>query len=110
MSYYKYKSFLRIFILKFKLILFLIVFSLTIGYAKQDNKNINLWGKTLDGKEIKLSDYKNKIILLDFWASWCIPCREEMPELIKFYNKHKKEDFVIIGINIDDHSENMRKI
>ena len=58
-------------------------------------------GKTPDGKVIKLSDYKGKVVLVDFWASWCSPCREEMPELIKFYKTHGNSDFEILAVNID---------
>ena len=45
--------------------------------------------------------------MIDFWASWCMPCREEMPELVKFYRMHKDSNFVLIGINIDNKVENM---
>jgi thiol-disulfide isomerase/thioredoxin len=90
----------------FSVILFLALF--TAAYS--GNNGINSFsGRTLNGKEIKLSDYKGKIVLLDFWASWCGPCRKEMPELIKFYRKHDKDDFVIIAVNIDDKSNNMKK-
>lgn len=64
--------------------------------------------KDIDGKEVSLSDYLGKVVLLDFWASWCVPCREEFPFLIKFYEKHQKEDFIILAVNIDDQEENMR--
>ena len=66
-------------------------------------------GKTLGGKEIKLSDYLGKVVLIDFWASWCPPCREEMPELIKFYKTHKDTAFELIAVNIDNESENMQR-
>jgi len=66
----------------------------------------NFEGKTFKGKEIKLSDYLGKVVLIDFWASWCPPCREEMPALIKFYRSHKNLNFQIIAVNIDDHIEN----
>ena len=96
--------------LKSNHIIFLFLFFFVSSYAEQADKIAKSFsGKTIDGKEIKLSDFKNKVILLDFWASWCLPCRKEMPELIKFYDKHKKEGFIIIGVNIDDHSENIKK-
>jgi thiol-disulfide isomerase/thioredoxin len=65
-------------------------------------------GKTSQGKEIKLSDYSGKVVLLDFWASWCPPCREEMPELVKFYKSHKDPHFEIIAVNIDNDADNMK--
>ena len=63
--------------------------------------------KDIEGKEINLRDYLGKVVLLDFWASWCIPCREEFPFLVKFYRDHKKDDFIILAINIDNNEENM---
>ena len=59
-------------------------------------------GKTIKSKEITLSDYAGKVVLIDFWASWCPPCREEMPALIDFYDTHKNPKFELIAINIDD--------
>jgi thiol-disulfide isomerase/thioredoxin len=49
------------------------------------------------------------VVLLDFWASWCIPCRKEMPFLVEFYNANKDKKFVILAVNIDDKAENMNK-
>ncbi len=65
-------------------------------------------GKTIKAKEIKLSDYSGKVVLIDFWASWCPPCREEMPALIDFYDSHKNSKFQLIAVNIDDKEENMQ--
>lgn len=58
-------------------------------------------GNSFTGEEIKLSDFKNKILILDFWASWCSPCRKEMPFLIELHEKFENKDFEIIAINID---------
>lgn len=56
--------------------------------------------KTPDGKIVKLSDYKNKIVILDFWATWCPPCRKGIPDLIAI-QKEYKNDVVVIGISLD---------
>ncbi len=53
------------------------------------------------GNEIKLSAFRGKVVLLDFWATWCGPCRTTVPELVKLWQKYKSEDFVIIGVSFD---------
>lgn len=55
---------------------------------------------TLDGKQVKLSDYKGKKVILNFWATWCPPCRAEVPDLEKFYSSYKDKDMVIIGVDL----------
>jgi thiol-disulfide isomerase/thioredoxin len=56
--------------------------------------------KTTDNKDLKLSDYKGKIVILDFWATWCGPCRMSIPDLISI-QKEYKNDVVVIGISLD---------
>lgn len=58
--------------------------------------------KDKDDKELSLPAMKGKYVLLDFWATWCVPCRASMPQMIKLYNKYKDKNFVMIGIGDDD--------
>jgi len=62
----------------------------------------------VDGKVIHLSDLKGKIVLIDFWASWCGPCRKNNPHLVKLYNKYHSKGLEILGVSIDDHETNWK--
>lgn len=55
---------------------------------------------TLDGKQMKLSDYKGKKVILNFWATWCPPCKAEIPDLEKFYTSYKDKDVIILGVDL----------
>jgi peroxiredoxin len=54
-----------------------------------------------DGEGIKLSDYKGKVVLLDFWASWCGPCRKENPHVVEIYEKYKNHGFDVLSVSLD---------
>ena len=56
---------------------------------------------TIDGKTIKLSSLRGKYVMIDFWASWCAPCRRENPNVVKAYQKYKDRNFTILSISID---------
>ena len=56
----------------------------------------------LNGGEVSLKTWQNKIIVLNFWATWCPPCREEMPELSKMQDQYKNQNLVIVGLSTED--------
>jgi len=56
----------------------------------------------LSGKPLTLSDYRGKVVLLDFWATWCEPCRVETPFLVDLQNKYRDQGLQIIGVSMDD--------
>ncbi|SDF03828.1 Peroxiredoxin [Mucilaginibacter pineti] len=63
----------------------------------------------IDGKPIKLSDYKGKYVMLDFWASWCAPCRQENPNVVKQYAKFNSKGLNILGISLDKEKKDWQK-
>ena len=68
--------------------------------AKPANLNFTL--KDVEGKEVKLASLKGKVVLLDFWATWCGPCKIEIPWFIEFQNKYGKEGLQVVGVSTDD--------
>lgn len=65
--------------------------------------------KDLNGNEVSLSDYKGKKVFLNFWATWCSPCRSEMPEMEKLYQETKNSDLIILAVNLDEDKETVQK-
>lgn len=61
---------------------------------------------TPDGGSMSISDLRGKYVLVDFWASWCKPCRQENPNVVRVYNKYKDQGFEILGVSLDDNKDN----
>ncbi len=77
----------------------------------EGKKFVDFTMSTPGGKEVKLSDYvsKNKYTLVDFWASWCGPCRAEMPLVVKMYNQYKAKGLGIVGVSLDNNLDSWKK-
>lgn len=65
--------------------------------TQTDNKDFTL--TSLDGEEITLSKLKGSVVLIDFWATWCPPCRKSIPVFIDLYNKYHERGFIVLGIS-----------
>jgi thiol-disulfide isomerase/thioredoxin len=74
--------------------------------AKAANLNFTL--KDIQGKNVRLSDYKGKVILLDFWATWCGPCKIEIPWFVEFQQKYGPQGLQVVGVSVDDTVEMLR--
>jgi peroxiredoxin len=57
---------------------------------------------TLDGRSVRLSSLRGKVVLLNFWATWCAPCRVEMPWLVDFSRRYQRQGLEVVGVSVDD--------
>ncbi|MEY4509044.1 MAG: hypothetical protein RLZZ450_1166 [Pseudomonadota bacterium] len=62
-----------------------------------------------DGKVVKLADLKGRVVLVDFWASWCAPCRSELPVLDALYRKYREQGLVVVGVGLDQDPAKLAK-
>lgn len=63
----------------------------------------------IEGKPVSLSSFRGKYVLVDFWASWCGPCRQENPNVVKVYNQYKDKNFTILGVSLDKTKDDWQK-
>ncbi|MBC6906481.1 TlpA family protein disulfide reductase [Saccharophagus sp. K07] len=87
---------------RFFAFLFAAIFSLSLQAKELSGPAPDFTLTALDGSKVKLSDLKGQVVMLNFWASWCGPCRQEMPLLNDIYASYKKAGFVLLGINVDE--------
>jgi peroxiredoxin len=64
--------------------------------------NLNFTLKDVNGANVQLADYKGKVVLLNFWATWCLPCKVEIPEFVEAYERYRDKGFVILGVLSED--------
>jgi peroxiredoxin len=76
--------------------------SATSCAADAKTANLDFTLKDMNGKDVTLADYKGKVILLDFWATWCGPCKYEIPSFVELQEKYGREGFQAIGVSVDD--------
>src|SRR5215213_6192072 len=74
--------------------------------AKRANFNYTL--QDIAGRPVKLADYKGKVVLLDFWATWCGPCKVEIPGFVQLYSTYKSKGFEVVSIVLLDKFENVK--
>ena len=58
--------------------------------------------RTLNGPNLRLAEQRGRVVMVNFWATWCGPCRQEMPQLDRLYQKYKSSGFVLLGVNVDE--------
>ncbi|MEO8525676.1 MAG: TlpA disulfide reductase family protein [Caldimonas sp.] len=58
--------------------------------------------RTMSGPNLRLAEQRGRVVMVNFWATWCGPCRQEMPQLDRLYQKYKSSGFVLLGVNVDD--------
>jgi len=68
----------------------------------------NLKAKTLDGQSFNLASEKDSVVVINFWATWCTPCRDEMPALDEYYKKYKSQGLKVLAISVDDASDDQK--
>lgn len=86
-----------------------LAFASTAGALGSGGRAPAIGLQDLAGRPVALEGLRGKVVLVDFWASWCGPCREELPVLESFHVQYKPKGLVVIGVNIDNDAQNMKE-
>jgi peroxiredoxin len=70
--------------------------------------NLDFTVKDMHGGNVRLADFKGKVILINFWATWCAPCKAELPAFVELHDRYKDQGLVILGVSGDDDAETLR--
>lgn len=89
------------------LVIALIAYQVDVS-ALDENPDLDVPMQTLEGEEVRLADFAGKVIVLNFWASWCFPCRYEMPHLQAIHNRFEDQGLVVVAVAVDDELEPAR--
>lgn len=101
----------KIFIFIISLFVFSLFLTTGCNSQKKEVEKSSLdktWVETINGDTIRLKELSGKVVLFDFWATWCPPCRHSIPFLVNLYNKYKDEGFIVIGVNVNERYEQMK--
>lgn len=82
-------------------------YSAPLHRAQQEAPATDFEVTLLSGETFRLSDQKGKVVLMNIWATWCPPCRDETPDLVDVYEKYKDEGYVTLGVSIDEQGESV---
>ena len=74
----------------------------TLMGVNEGNQARDFTLEALDGREVSLSDFQGKVVLINFWATWCAPCRAEIPDLQTAYETRQNDGFVVLGVNVEE--------
>jgi peroxiredoxin len=89
-------------------LLVLLAMTVSAGAAQAPAPDFTL--KSDSGANLKLSELRGEVVLINFWASWCGPCRQEMPLLSELHDKYKDMGFTVLGVNVEENSGDARKL
>jgi peroxiredoxin len=93
------------------IVFFLLVLATPLSYSAVDSgPATNFTLKSATGENIRLSEYRGQVVLLNFWASWCGPCRQEMPKLDDLHQKYESLGFTVFGVNVEQDRKMADKI
>jgi peroxiredoxin len=76
--------------------------------VNQGNQARDFTLETLEGTEVSLEDLRGKVVLINFWATWCSPCRAEIPDIQAVYEERQQDGFVVLGVNVEESREQVQ--
>lgn len=92
------------------LLISLLLMSLGASAAMIDGKAPDFTLKNMKGENVKLSEHQGEVVMINFWASWCAPCRQEMPILNDLYRKYRDAGFTLLAVNVEEDTKGAKKM